>query len=255
MRFSDKNVLVTGAGRGIGRAIALGFASEGASVAINAAHLSSAEDAAVAAREFGGKAIAVEADTADEAQVEKMIDRVVNEFGSIDILVNNAGVSQPLMPLVEQKVADFDRTVAINLRGTYLCCRGVAKGMIDHGGGKIVNIASITAHTGPPMRTAYASSKAAVVNLTMALAVELGKYNINVNSISPGYVLTDLVQNFLDQGKINEKAILGKTPLGRMSTTDDIAKAAMFLASEDARNITGTDLLVDAGWTANGYHM
>jgi len=255
MRFKDKNVLVTGAGRGIGRAIALGFASEGASVAINAAHLSSADEAAQAAREFGGRVIAIEADTADEAQVEAMIDRVLREFGSIDVLVNNAGVSQPLMPLIEQNVADFDRTVAINLRGTYLCCRGVAKGMIDRRDGKIVNIASITAHTGPPMRTAYASSKAAVVNLTMALAVELGKYNINVNSISPGYVLTDLVQNFLNQGKIDEAAILGKTPLGRMSTTDDIAKAALFLASEDARNITGADLLVDAGWTANGYHM
>ena len=255
MRFKDKNVLITGAGRGIGRAIALGFASEGASVAINAAHLSSAEDAAHAAREFGGRVIAIEADTADEAQVEDMIARVLKELGTIDVLVNNAGVSQPLMPLVEQDVADFDRTVAINLRGTYLCCRAAAKGMIEQGSGKMVNIASITAHTGPPMRTAYASSKAAVVNLTMALAVELGKYNINVNSISPGYVLTDLVQNFLRQGKINEKAILGKTPLGRMSTTDDIAKAALFLASEDARNITGADLLVDAGWTANGYHM
>ena len=255
MRFKDKNVLVTGGGRGIGRAIALGFASEGASVAISAAHLTSAEDAAAAVREFGGRVIAIESDVADEAQVDAMVNRVVKDFGGIDILVNNAGVSQPLVPLVEQDAADFDRTVAINLRGTYLCCRAAAKDMIERGSGNIVNIASITAHTGPPMRTAYASSKAAVVNLTMALAVELGKHNINVNSISPGYVLTDLVRNFLGQGKINEEAILRKTPLGRMSTTEDIAKAALFLASEDARNITGADLLVDAGWTANGYHM
>ncbi|MFC2008773.1 SDR family NAD(P)-dependent oxidoreductase [Chloroflexota bacterium] len=255
MRFKDKNVLVTGGGRGIGRAIALGFAREGASVAINAAHLSSAEDAAQAAREFGGKVIAIEADTADEAQVKAMVDRTVNDLGGIDILVNNAGVSQPLVPLVEQEAADFDRTIAINLRGTYLCCRAAAKGMIERGSGNIVNIASITAHTGPPMRTAYASSKAAVVNLTMALAVELGKYNINVNSISPGYVLTDLVRKFLGQGKINEEAILGRTPLGRMSTTEDIANATLFLASQEARNITGADLLVDAGWTANGYYM
>ena len=255
MRFKDKNVLVTGGGRGIGRAIALGFASEGASVAISAAHLTSAEDAAAAVREFGGRVIAIESDVADEAQVDAMVNRVVKDFGGIDILVNNAGVSQPLVPLVEQDAADFDRTVAINLRGTYLCCRAAAKDMIERGSGNIVNIASITAHTGPPMRTAYASSKAAVVNLTMALAVELGKHNINVNSISPGYVLTDLVRNFLGQGKINEEAILRKTPLGRMSTTEDIAKAALFLASEDARNITGADLLVDAGWTANGYYM
>ena len=136
MRFKDKNILVTGAGRGIGRAIALGFASEGASIAINAAHLSSAEDAAHAAREFGGKVIAIEADTANEAQVEDMMGRVLKELGGIDVLVNNAGVSQPLMPLVEQDVVDFDRTVAINLRGTYLCCRAAAKGMIGQGGGK-----------------------------------------------------------------------------------------------------------------------
>ncbi len=255
MRFKDKTVLVTGGGRGIGRAIAVGFAREGASVAINAAHLSSAEEAAQVAREFGGRVIAIEADVADEDQVNRMVDRVVNEFGGLHILVNNAGISQPLVPLVEQDTADFDRAIAINLRGTYVCCKAAARGMMERRSGNIVNIASITAHTGPPMRTAYAPSKAAVVNLTMALAVELAKYNINVNSISPGYVLTDLVKNFLSQGKINEEAILSRTPLGRMSTTDDIANAALFLASGDARNITGTDLLVDGGWTANGYYM
>ncbi|MBE9505853.1 MAG: SDR family oxidoreductase [Chloroflexi bacterium] len=255
MRFKDKTVLVTGGGRGIGRAIAVGFAREGASVAINAAHLSSAEEAAQIAREFGGGVIAIEADVSDEAQVNAMVDRVVAEFGSLDIQINNAGISHPLVPLVEQDTADFDRTIAINLRGTYLCCKAAARGMIERRSGNIVNIASITAHTGPPMRTAYAPSKAAVVNLTMALAVELAKYNINVNSISPGYVLTDLVKNFLSQGKINEQAILSRTPLGRMSTTDDIANATLFLASDDARNITGTDLLVDGGWTANGYYM
>ena len=255
MKFQGKTVLVTGGGRGIGQAIALGFAREGAAVAINAAHLSSAEEAAAVARKFGGRVIAIEADVSDETQVNAMVDRVVNEFGAIDILVNNAGVGQPLVPLVEQDTADFDRTIAINLRGTYLCCKAAARSMIERSTGAILNIGSITAHTGPPMRTAYAPSKAAVVNLTMVLAVELAKYNINVNSISPGYVLTDLVKHFVSQGKVNEDAVLRRTPLGRMSTTDDIAKAALFLTSDDARNITGTDLLVDAGWTANGYYM
>jgi len=255
MRFKGKTVLVTGGGRGIGRAIAVGFAREGASVAIDAAHLSSAEEAAQVVREFAGRVIAIEADVSDEAQVNAMVDRVVAEFGSLDILVNNAGMGQPLVPLLEQATADFDRTIAVNLRGTYLCCKASARGMIERRSGNIVNIASITAHTGPPMRTAYASSKAAVVNLTMALAVELARYNVNVNSISPGYVLTDLVRNFVSLGKVNEEAVLRRTPLGRMSTPDDIANAALFLASDDARNITGTDLLVDAGWTANGYYM
>jgi NAD(P)-dependent dehydrogenase (short-subunit alcohol dehydrogenase family) len=255
MRFAGKIALVTGGGRGIGQAIALGFAREGASVAVNAAHLSTAEETAQQIRQTGGTAIAIQANVADEEQVQAMVARVVKEFGTIDILVNNAGVSQPLVPLVEQDTADFDRTIAINLRGTYLCCKAAAKYMIARKAGNILNIGSITAHTGPPMRTAYAPSKAAVVNLTMVLGVELARYNINVNSISPGYVLTDLVRNFVSQGKVNEEAVLRRTPLGRMSTTDDIAKAALFLASDDARNITGTDLLVDAGWTANGYYM
>jgi NAD(P)-dependent dehydrogenase (short-subunit alcohol dehydrogenase family) len=255
MRFAGKVALVTGGGRGIGQAIALGFAREGASVAVNAAHLSTAEETAQQIRQAGGTAIAIQANVADEEQVKAMVDRVVKEFGTIDILVDNAGVSQPLVPLVEQDTADFDRTIAINLRGTYLCCKAAAKYMIARKAGNILNIGSITAHTGPPMRTAYAPSKAAVVNLTMVLGVELARYNINVNSISPGYVLTDLVRNFVSQGKVNEEAVLRRTPLGRMSTTDDIAKAALFLASDDARNITGTDLLVDAGWTANGYYM
>ncbi|TFH35236.1 MAG: SDR family oxidoreductase, partial [Dehalococcoidia bacterium] len=223
MRFEGKAVLVTGGGRGIGQAMALGFAREGASVAVNAAHLSSAEQTVAQIRQAGGKAFAIEADVADEAQVNAMVDRVVSEFGTIDILVNNAGVSQPLVPLIEQDNADWDRVVAINLRGTYLCCKAAAKTMIARKTGNILNIGSITAHTGPPMRTAYAPSKAAVVNLTMVLGVELAKYNINVNSISPGYVLTDLVKNFVSQGKVNEEAVLKRTPLGRMSTTEDIA--------------------------------
>jgi len=255
MRFKDRTVLVTGGGRGIGRAIAVGFAAEGASVAINAAHLESAEEAAVEARAFGGRVLPIEGDVSIEADVQAMVDRVLVEFGHIDVLINNAGISQPLVPLIEQDTADFDRVIAINLRGTYLCCKAVARGMIERRYGKIVNIGSITAHTGPPMRTAYAPSKAAVVNLTMALGVEMAKHDINVNSISPGYVLTDLVRNFVSQGKVNEDAVLRRTPLGRMSSTEDIAKAALFLASDDARNITGTDLLVDAGWTANGYYM
>jgi NAD(P)-dependent dehydrogenase (short-subunit alcohol dehydrogenase family) len=255
MRFKGKTVLVTGGGRGIGRAIAVGFAREGASVAIDAAHLSSAEEAAQVVREFGGRVIAIEADVSDEAQVNAMVDRVVAEFGNLDILVNNAGMGQPLAPLLQQATADFDRTIAVNLRGTYLCCKAAARGMTERRSGNIVNIASITAHTGPPMRTAYAASKAAVVNLTMALAVELARYNIRVNSISPGYVITDLVKHFVSQGKVDEEAVQRRTPLGRMSTPEDIANATLFLASDDARNITGTDLLVDAGWTANGYYM
>ena len=255
MSFKGKAVLVTGGGRGIGQAIALGFAREGAAVAVNAAHLATAEETAAQIRQAGGTAIAIEANVADEEQVNEMVDRVVRELGAIDILVNNAGVSQPIMPLIEQSTADWDRVIDINLRGTYLCAKSAARHMIERKTGKIVNIASIAGLTGPQMRTAYAPSKAATVNLTMVLAVELAKHNINVNAVSPGYVLTDLVKNFVRQGKVNEEAVLKRTPLGRMSTPDDIAEATLFLASDAAKNITGVNLPVDAGWTANGWYM
>ncbi len=255
MRFEGETVLVTGAGRGIGRAIALAFAREGASVAVNAAHLETAEDTAEKARQLGARAIAIEANVADEEQVAAMMDRIVADFGGIDVLVNNAGISQPIVPLVEQSTADWDRVIDINLRGTYLCSKAAARWMMEKKAGKIVNIASAAGLTGPVMRTAYAPSKAATINLSMVLAVELGPYNINVNTVSPGYILTDLVKNFVQQGKVKEDAVLKRTPLGRMSTPEDIASATLFFASDEADNITGANLVVDAGWTANGWYM
>ena len=255
MRFKDRVVLVTGGGRGIGQAIALGFAREGASVVVNAAHQATADETATLIRKAGGKAIAIEANVADEAQVNAMIDRVVHELGGLDVLVNNAGVSQPIVPTLEQDTADWDRVMATNLRSAYLCSKAAGKYMVPRHSGKIVNIASITGLTGQPMRTAYAPSKAAMLNLTKAMAVEWGPYNINVNAVAPGYVLTDLVRTFISQGKVNEEAMLKRTPLGRFSAPEDIAEAVMFLASDAARNITGIHIPVDAGWSVNGWYM
>jgi 3-oxoacyl-[acyl-carrier protein] reductase len=130
MRFKDKSVLVTGGGRGIGRAISIGFAREGALVAVNAAHLASAEETAALIREAGGSAIGIEADVTSEEQVNGMVDRVVREFGCIDILVNNAGTSHPIIPTLEQNTADFDRVIATNLRSAYVCCKAAGKYMI-----------------------------------------------------------------------------------------------------------------------------
>jgi len=255
MRFKDKVVLVTGGGRGIGQTIALAFAHEGATVAVNSAHLSTAEETATQIRQAGGKAIAIEANVADEPQANAMVDRVVAELGGIDILVNNAGISQPIMPLLEQSVADWDRVIDTNLRGTYLCVKAAARWMVEKHAGNIVNMASAAGLVGQTMRTAYAPSKAAVINLTMGLAAELGKYNVNVNAVLPGYVLTDLVRDLIKQGKVNEEAILRRTPLGRMSMREDVAYAVLFLASDEAKNISGVSLPVDAGWTANGWYM
>ena len=255
MRFENKTVLVTGGGRGIGRAIALSFARDGAHVAVNAAHESTAEETAGLIRDNGGTAIAIEADVTDEEQVRRMVDRVAKELGPIDILVNNAGTSHPIIPTLEQDTADFDRVIATNLRSAYVCCKAVGHHMVPRRSGKIVNVASISGLTGQPMRTGYAPSKAAMINMTMALAVEWGRHGINVNAVAPGYVLTDLVRGSINKGVLNEQRLVNRTALGRLSTPDDIASAVLFLASEEASAITGTCLTVDCGWMANGFYM
>ena len=255
MKFKDKTVLVTGGGRGIGRAIAVAFAEEGAAVAVNAAHLSSAEEAAGLIREAGGLAIPLEANVTDEEQVNRMVERVVSECGCIDILVNNAGTSHPIIPTLEQDTADFDRVIATNLRSAYVCSKAVGRHMVPRRSGKIVNVASISGLTGQPMRTGYAPSKAAMINLTMALAVEWGPYNINVNAVAPGHVLTDLVRGSISKGIFSEEKLVNRTALGRLSRPEDVANAVLFLASEDSSAITGIYLTVDCGWTANGFYM
>jgi len=253
MRLSGKVALVTGGGRGIGRAIALGLAREGADVAVNAAHLSSAEGTTETIRQLGRKAIAIEADVAEADQVDLMVDRIINELGGVHILVNNAGVNLEIVPTVEQSLDKWDRTMGINVRGTYLCCRRVARWMIAQKTGKIINIGSNFGMSGFPMRTAYSPSKAAVINMTQDLAAEWGKYNINVNCVAPGYVLTDLVKNFIQQGKFDIETLQKRTPLGRLAAPEDIADAVVFLASEEAKHITGVTLPVDGGWIAYGF--
>lgn len=254
----DKVALVTGAGRGIGRAIALALAREGADIVVNAAHLSTAEETAEAinnliAPDFGVRAIAIEADVSDEGQVDRMVNKAIDEFDGIHILVNNAGVSLEIAPTVEQSLEKWDRMMSVNVRGVYLCCRQVGKWMIAHRTGKIINIASIFGMSGFPMRTAYSPSKAAVINMTQCLAVEWGKYNINVNCIAPGEVMTDMLRNYIKQGELDLEAIQRRIPLGRVATPEDIANAAVFLASEEAEYITGVTLPVDGGWTAYGH--
>ena len=255
MRFEGKSVLVTGGGRGIGRAIALAFGREGAAVAVNAAHQATAEDTAAQLRQLGATAIAIEANVADEEQAEMMVDRVVRELGAIDILVNNAGTSHPIIPTLEQKTADFDRVIATNLRSAYVCCKAAGRHMVPQRSGKIVNVASISGLTGQPMRTGYAPSKAAMINMTMALAVEWGRHNINVNAVAPGHVLTDLVRDTISKGVLSEERLVNRTALGRLSTPEDVANAVLFLASEESRAITGIYLTVDCGWMANGFYM
>jgi NAD(P)-dependent dehydrogenase (short-subunit alcohol dehydrogenase family) len=249
MKLEGKVTLVTGAGKGIGRAIALVFAKEGADVAVNDIDPLSARETATTIEQIGRRSIAIKADISEAEEVELMVSRVIQEFGGVHILVNNAGIGPQILPTTEQALEYWDRVIKVHLRGTYLCSRFAGKWMIQNKSGKIVNIASITGMAGFPMRTEYGPAKAGIINMTKALAVEWAKYNINVNSIAPGYILTPAIR----EGKVNLQVVEEKIPLRRLGDPDDIAKVALFLVSDDAGYVTGANLPVDGGWSANGF--
>ena len=254
MKLDGKVALVTGAGSGLGRAIAIAFAKEGADIAVNDIDQSSAgEVAAIIERDYGHRALAVVADVARDDEVDAMVDRTLNEMGKIDILVNNAGIAQEFVPTVEQSVANWDHVVGVHLRGTYLCSRRVGQWMIKQKTSAIVNIASIAGLGGFPARTSYGPAKAAIINLTQVLAVEWAKHNVRVNAIAPGYINAPMFNKFMKTGKLNKEELQRRIPLGCFGEPEDVAKAAIFLASDDAGYITGVTLPVDGGWLACRY--
>ena len=251
MKLEGKVALVTGAGSGIGQAIALLFAREGADIAVNDIELSSAEETADAVKKIGRRAIAVKADVAESDEVDAMVDRVISELGGVHILVNNAGIAVHGPLLEEQTPENWDRVVSVILRGTYLCSRRAGQWMVSHKTGKIINIASLAGILGSANLTGYGAGKAGVINLTRALAVDWGKHNINVNCVAPGVTNTPLTERALAHW-FNLEQITERIPLGRMGEPEDIAQAALFLASDDARHITGVTLPVDGGRLAGG---
>lgn len=248
MKLKNKVALITGGGGGFGRAMAELFAREGADIAVSDINLSEAEQSAAIVKQIGRKVIALQTNVADELEVDTMVDKVVDELGGIHILINNAGIPSIIVPTIEQTIDDWDRVIAVNLRGTYLCSRKAGKWMIANNTGKIVNISAASAISCRPMIASYGASKAGVSNLTRVLAVEWGKYNINVNCLAPGLILTNLSKKAMENYGESAEYMLKRTPIGRLGTPEDIANAALFLVSEDARHITGVTLPVDGGW-------
>jgi NAD(P)-dependent dehydrogenase (short-subunit alcohol dehydrogenase family) len=244
MKLEGKVALITGAGSGIGQATAMLFAGEGAEVAVNDINISSAEGTADAIKKMGRKAIALKADVAEENEVIDMVERVIKELGGINILVNNAGVGGG-GPVLESSAATWDRVMAVNLRGTYLCCRQAGRWMASRNAGKILNISSIAALRFRSNMSAYASAKAGVANFTRALALEWAPHHINVNCIIPGGISTPMTRAYLS--KLTAEQIKELIPLGRIGEPEDIARAALFLVSDDASFITGAALAVDGG--------
>jgi len=237
--------LITGAGQGIGRAIALKFAKEGTSVIVNNVTEDKAKSVSKEIEEMGGSATPIQADVAHQDEVTNMVSKVMDEFGKIDILVNNAGI-QTSSPFLKLPVAEWDRIIDVNLKGTFLCSQLVANNMIKNNYGKIVNIASIHYIIPRLNRIHYDVSKAGIAIMTKEMALELAKYKINVNCIAPGFIATEMNKEILGSPeKLNEN--ISRIPWGRMGEPEDIANAALFLVSDEAEYITGAILNVDGG--------
>ncbi|GMA57259.1 NAD(P)-dependent dehydrogenase (short-subunit alcohol dehydrogenase family) [Alicyclobacillus sacchari] len=254
MRLQDKVALVTGGGRGIGAAIARRMASEGAKVCLVSRTQAELQAQAAWIREHTEADVLVAVgDVGNPEDVERTVREAVAHFGHIDILVNCAGISIAHAS-VDLPFERWKQCLNVNLDGTFLYCQAVGKRMIERGqGGKIINITSLVAHAAIPERAAYAASKGGVKQLTQNLALEWAKYNIQVNTISPGFIMTEIVRDYIARGVHKPEKMVARIPAGRMGEVDDIAGPAVFLASSDSNYMTGTTLLVDGGFLANGY--
>jgi len=244
MRFAGRVGIITGAGRGIGHAIAVRLASEGARVACvsrTEANAKKTADEINALRADAAKAYAV--DVADHAAVQKIGAQILQDFGKIDILINNAGMTRDALAM-RMSLEDWDSVINTNLRGAFSFTQAILRAMIKQRSGRIINISSVSGIMGNAGQTNYAASKAGLIGFTKSLARELASRNITVNAIAPGFITTDMTAGLSDEVK---KALHAKIPLGKTGTPEDVANAAAFLASADAGYITGQTLCVDGG--------
>ncbi len=257
MKLQDQVAIVTGAAKGMGEAVCLKLASEGADVTLTAREVPPLDTVAREIEALGRRALVVPTDVRDEDSVRRMVERTLDAFGKIDILVNMAGITGPIeTPVQDVKVEDWDEVLAVNLRGTFLCVKHVLPAMLARRRGKIVNIAGTSGLRGYKLRSPYASSKWAVRGFTRTVALEAGPYNVNVNCVAPGIVGGDRMDRLcrekarkrgwtpeqVHQEYVNEMA------LRRVTAPEDVANAVLFLCSEESRNITGQTITVDGGW-------
>lgn len=243
MSLSGHVALVTGASQGIGRACAIKLAQEGASVAVAARNQEKLNEVVNQIAASGGHAAAFALDVADEEQIKATIKAAISQFGKIDILVNNAGITRDQL-VMRMKRADWDSVLQTNLTSAYLCIQQVISSMLKQRWGRIINITSVFGQMGQAGQANYAASKAGLIGLTMAIAREVGARNITCNAVAPGFIETAMTEVLSEEFKQNA---VKQIPLGRVGTTEDIASAVAFLASDDASYITGHVLSVNGG--------
>jgi len=249
MRLENKVALITGAGSGIGRACCLLMAREGAKLVASDVLSERVEETAKMVQEQGGRCIAVTADASKTDDIDRMTRTALETFDCIDVLVNNAGILL-MKSLLETTEEEWDRVQTINLKSVFLCSKRVIPEMLKNGRGKIVNIASLAAYLADPYQPAYASSKAGVVALTQAMALEFAHRNIGINCICPGAVRTNIA---VPADQVPYKVEMDGIPIGHIGEPEDIARVALFLASEDSDYLTGEHIIVDGGMSKNLY--
>ena len=248
MRLKDKVAIVTGASSGIGRATAYLMAREGASVVIASRNIEELEKVAQDIRKSSGRALALKTDIANNDEVKQMVERTISQFGRLDILVNNAGnVPAPTILLHERDMAQVENEIGITLTGAIRCCRAVVPHMLKQKSGRIISVTSDCGKRGTPALSIYSACKAGVAGFSRAIAQELATEGITVNCIAPGTVMTPSLAKWLASNPEVAKQVMAEIPMGRIGEPEDIANMIVFLASDDAKYITGQDYSVDGG--------
>jgi len=243
MRLKDKIALVTGAARGIGRAIALALASEGADIVIWDINIEEAQEASRDIEALGRRSLAQAVDVTNFSKVEEAVNKILDKFTKVDILVNNAGITKDNL-LLRMSEADWDAVLNVNLKGTFNCTKAVSKFMVKQRCGKIINIASIIGIIGNAGQANYSASKAGIIALTKTAAKEFASRNINVNVIAPGFIQTEMTAKLPEEMR---QKMLEMIPIARFGSPEDVAGVCVFLASQEASYITGQTIIVDGG--------
>jgi 3-oxoacyl-[acyl-carrier protein] reductase len=247
MRLKDKVALVTGSSRGVGRAVALGFAKEGARIVVNyTSNEKAANEVVDAAKSMGREAFAVKADVARKSEAEHLVQAGIETFGRLDILVNNAGFTRPAM-MIKMTEEEWDQVVDIHLKGAFLCSQAAGRQMKEQNSGRIINVMSVAGLVGTVGQINYSAAKGGILSMTKSIARELARYNICANVISLGIVATDMTEKIRSDEKLKE-IYMNRILLKRFAEADDISPAFVFLASDESNYITGQLLCVDGGY-------